>query len=77
MGSGVNMAVNAGVISVDDGTTVEPVRSGVPDGGEEDSAGQALISDILKPVQYASSEPSQNNPYMYQELLNMYKNPYA
>jgi hypothetical protein len=82
MGSGVNMAVNAGVISVDDGTTsfLQPedgVRSGVPDGGEEDSAEQALISDILKPMQYASSKPSQNNPYMYQELLNMYKNPYA
>ena len=79
MGSGVNMAVNAGVISVDDGATVEPVRSGVPEfvTGEEDSAGQAMISDILKPAQYASFEPSQNNPYLYQELLNMYKNPYA
>jgi len=73
MGSGVN----AGVISVDDGATVEPVRSGVPDGGENPRPEQALISDILKPAQYASFEPRQNNPYLYQELLNMYRNPYA
>ena len=73
MGSGVN----PNVIPVDDVTTVEPVRSGVPDGGENPRPEQALISDILKPAQYASFEPSQNNPYMYQELLNMYKNPYV
>ena len=77
MGSGVNIGVNPNVIPVDDGATVEPVRSGVPDGGENPRPEQALISDILKPAQYASFEPNQNNPYMYQELLNRYKNPYA
>ena len=69
--------VNPNVIPVDDVTTVEPIRSGVPDGGENPRPEQAVISDILKPMQYASSEPSQNNPYLYQELLNMYKNPYT
>jgi hypothetical protein len=79
MGSGVNIGVNPNVIPVDDGATVEPVRSGLPTfvTGEEDRVEQATISDILKPIQYARSEPSQNNPYLYQELLNMYKNPYA
>ena len=84
MGSGVNMAVNAGDISVDDGTTsfLKPedgIRSGLPTfvTGEGDRAKQATILDILKPMQYASSEPSQNNTYLYQELLNMYQNPYA
>jgi len=75
MGSGIN----AGTAPVDDVTTVEPIRSGLPTfvTGKEDRVEQATISDILKPIQYASSEPSQNNPYLYQELLNMYKNPYA
>ena len=75
MGSGVN----EGVIPVDGGETEGPVRSGVPEfvTGENPRPEQAMISDILKPAQYASFEPSQNNPYLYQELLNMYKNPYA
>ena len=79
MGSNINMPVNAGTAPVDDVTTVEPIRSGLPTfvTGKEDRVEQATISDILKPIQYASSEPSQNNPYLYQELLNMYKNPYA
>jgi len=75
MGSGIN----TGTAPVDDVTTMEPIRSGLPTfvTGEEDRVEQATISDILKPMQYASSEPSQNNPYLYQELLNMYKNPYV
>ena len=79
MGSNINMPVNAGTAPVDDVTTVEPIRSGLPTfvTGKEDRVEQATISDILKPIQYASSEPSQNNPYLYQELLNMYKNPYV